>query len=165
MPEPFPIIDVAAQNATAMEAMGSKPKSWFHGEDDRDWLFKESRSGTGEDWAEKIAAELASTLGIPHAVIELATWSGRRGTISPSFVSPDSQLVHGNEILVQLEPSYPVAARSSTQLHRIPQHTVELVLAANGNRFVEPPLDSSLPPEIRTGRDTLVGYFLLGRVW
>ena len=161
MPEPFPIIDVAAQSATAIEAMGSKPKFWFRRQDNREWLFKESRRGTGEDWAEKIAAELASTLGVPHAVVELATWSGRRGTVSPKFVSHDSQLVHGNEILVQIEPAYPGAARGSTRLHKIPQHTVELVLAVNGKSFVEPPIDSSLPAEIRTGRDTLVGYLLL----
>jgi hypothetical protein len=52
--------------------MGSKRKFWFRDEHDRAWLFKYARSGSGEDWAEKIAAELAAALGLPCAYAELA---------------------------------------------------------------------------------------------
>ena len=44
--------------------MGSKPKVWFqlNGEN---WLFKEAREATGEDWAEKVVAEVAREIAIP----------------------------------------------------------------------------------------------------
>ena len=35
-----------------------------------------SEADSGEHWAEKIAAEVASLLGVPHAKVELATFRG-----------------------------------------------------------------------------------------
>jgi len=41
----------------------------------------------GEDWAEKVAAELCELLGLPYAAYELAsTWQGNRGVVSPNFL-------------------------------------------------------------------------------
>lgn len=80
--------------------MGTKEKFWYRDpDDDVDWLFKHPRENTGEHWAEKIAAEVAELLGVPHATVELAEFEGRRGSASRSFVSDDYELWHGNQIM------------------------------------------------------------------
>jgi hypothetical protein len=87
--------------------MGSKPKFWFRG-GGRRWLFKEAREGTGEDWAEKVVAEVARVAGISAATVELAESNGRRGCASLSFADPDTgeTLIHGNEILAGMVLGY-----------------------------------------------------------
>lgn len=54
----------------------------------------------GEDWAEKIACELAELLDLPHAKYELATYHGKGG-ISYNFISDNNgeYLILGNELL------------------------------------------------------------------
>ncbi len=89
-----------------VEQLGSKPKFWFkhHGEN---WLFKEARENTGEDWAEKVASEIARMLGLPTHHTELAVWEGKRGCAVRSFItSNQSVLVHGNELLGGLITGY-----------------------------------------------------------
>ena len=82
------------------EVMGSKPKFWCKPDDEEGlWLFKFPQAGSGQHWAEKIAAEVAECLGISHAVVELAVCSGRQGSVSKSFTEWQYQLKHGNEIL------------------------------------------------------------------
>jgi hypothetical protein len=99
MPEPFSIVEVTSEMRRDVEQLGSKPKFWFkhHGEN---WLFKEARENTGEDWAEKVASEIAYLLGMPTHHTELAVWEGKRGCAVKSFLPSDqSVLVHGNELL------------------------------------------------------------------
>lgn len=58
------------------EPIGSKAKEWLRGPQDRRWLFKDvrgqdrERRPEGEDWAEKVVAELAHILAIPAAQVE-----------------------------------------------------------------------------------------------
>lgn len=65
----------------------------------------------GEHWAEKIAAEIAAVLGIPHATVELAQEQGSHvpGVISRDITAdvPHGELIHGNDLLVEIEASYP----------------------------------------------------------
>jgi len=106
MLERFPILEVASAMRSDVEQLGSKPKFWFkhHGEN---WLFKEARVNTGEDWAEKVASEIARVLGLPTHHTELAVWEGKRGCAVKSFlVSDQSVLVHGNELLGGLITGY-----------------------------------------------------------
>jgi hypothetical protein len=98
MPEPFPILEVDPASRSDVEQLGSKPKFWFK-RDGVNWLFKEARENTGEDWAEKVASEIARLLGLPTHDAELALWQGRRGCAVKSFLAPDSVLIHGNELL------------------------------------------------------------------
>lgn len=94
----FPILSVDPASLVGDEQLGSKDKFWFaRGEEF--WLFKFAREHTGEDWAEKVAAEIAGAVQISAARVELAEYRGRRGCASLSFVGPDESLVHGNEIL------------------------------------------------------------------
>lgn len=106
MPDLFPILEVTSEMRSDVEQLGSKPKFWFkyNGEN---WLFKEARANTGEDWAEKIASEIAHLLGLPTHHAELAVWEGKRGCAVKSFLpSNQSILVHGNELLGGLITGY-----------------------------------------------------------
>ena len=107
MLEPYPVIEVSSEWALDDEDMGTKRKFWYErGSPDAKWLFKFPRPETGEHWAEKIAAEIASLLGIPHAPVELATCEGRRGSICESFVRNEQVLNHGNELLPDVVSNY-----------------------------------------------------------
>lgn len=88
--------------------MGTKSKFWFRpSETTPRWLFKYPQPGTGQHWAEKIAAEIAGCLGIPHAVVELAEFEGERGSVSRSFSVGGRTLLHGNEALARTIPYDP----------------------------------------------------------
>lgn len=98
----YEVFDLTSPAPELFEPMGTKAKFWFRMKDDkRPWLFKYPREGTGEAWAEKVAAEIAEVLGICHAQVELATYAGRQGTITRSFVDRKRgfDLVHGSEVL------------------------------------------------------------------
>lgn len=159
MSDEFPIVVVTqeAYEFSQDEAMGSKYKFWFDHEDLGRCLYKQARQNTGEDWAEKIAAELCELLGLPHARYELATtWEGGYGTVSPSFVSEGGTLVHGNEILAPIVPNYP-----QSESRGVSQHTIDIVLKAIGDDCVNLPIGWTLPVGIQTAVDTFVGYLLL----
>ena len=96
---PFSILQVTLDDTIRDEQLGSKPKFWFS-QDGHRWLFKEARPNTGEDWAEKLGAEIAHRVGISVANVELAASGERRGCASQNFLMPDVEdLIHGNEIL------------------------------------------------------------------
>lgn len=103
----YPIIHVESAQIIDDEQLGSKTKFWFERNDEK-WLFKEARviqhpTGdvvTGEDWTEKVAAEIAQVIGFRAAKVELAYYQGRRGSASLSFITDHNlHLEHGNEIL------------------------------------------------------------------
>jgi hypothetical protein len=154
----YPIIEVPADAAEVIEAMGTKRKFWFHREDGM-WLFKLTRTDTGEDWAEKIAEELCLLLGLPHAHYDLALWIGKPGVISPSFVGAKERLVPGNELLFELDPGYPKQAAGART--RVPQHTLDAIAAVLNDRAIRLPTGGALPAEARTAWDLFAGYLLL----
>jgi HipA-like C-terminal domain len=121
-----PIISIPADAREDTEQLGSKPKFWVLLGDER-WLFKEARPATGEDWAEKVAAEIAKAIGIRSAAVELAEYQGRRGCISRNFVDVKSgqALVHGNEVLARQVTGYDKA-----KVFRQSDHTLENIQAA-----------------------------------
>ena len=98
----YQIISVVPDQFADIEQLGSKDKFWFWLDDEK-WIFKEAQViltsqgdvPTGEDWAEKIAAEIAELLGIPAARVELA----EAGVGVVNFTSPVQQLMHSNEVL------------------------------------------------------------------
>ena len=101
MPETYPIVQVRKEWVLEQEVMGSKEKSWYLPEGQTTkWLFKYPREDTGEHWAEKVAAEVAGWLEIPHGRVELAVYEGKRGSVTETFVSDGQELVHGNQVLV-----------------------------------------------------------------
>jgi HipA-like protein len=94
----FSILQVDPDNLVGDEQLGSKSKFWFSYENAL-WLFKQARENTGEDWAEKVASEIAKRVGVEAAKVELARYLDHRGSASLSFVAKEENLVHGNEIL------------------------------------------------------------------
>lgn len=97
----YEILEVDPASIEDIEQLGSKPKFWFYRGTER-WLFKEARANTGEDWAEKAAAEIAPLCGVKAARVELAVARGKRGSATLNFVDSNAGevLVHGNELLV-----------------------------------------------------------------
>lgn len=147
---PYDIVSVDPSAEREHEQMGSKAKFWFRVDDEK-WLFKHRRDGTGEDWSEKIAAEVAALLGLPHARVELAEYKGGRGSICLDFAG-SSDLIHGNELLWQMDASYPVE-----QFRRVTAHTVENVLCVLSNQNLEPPAGTAQRLGM-TAAQVFVGY-------
>lgn len=149
MPE-FPVLEVQPEEVISDEAMGSKTKFWFR-KDQRRWLFKEARGGTGEDWAEKIAAEVARHLGLSAATVELAVYEGRLGCASLTFADRErgDVLTHGNEILAGMVLGYD----RQKKFHQS-DHTFDNVVAAIRKMF---PVDEAC----RVNLTSLAGYLVL----
>lgn len=107
----FPIFDVSASVADRPETLGSKEKLWLTpqtglGLGDELHLFKIGRIGTGENWAEKTACEIAKLLGLPCADYHLATCRGVQGVISPRFLAPGAPLYLGNTVFSNVDKRY-----------------------------------------------------------
>ena len=155
----FPIIDVTAWEQLNKEQMGTKPKFWCLDQSGTEFLFKESRSHAGEHWSEKVAAEIAGALGLPHAEIELAICAGKNGTLSKNFQSPTepSSLNHGNELLFEHDPAYPKEAPN----FRLAQHTLDRIVAGLRRSGAVLPNGFTFPQNVRTACDLFVGYLLL----
>lgn len=101
----YPIVKLDPSWVCADEAMGSKDKKWFRLPEGERWLFKYPRTNygipTGEHWAEKIAAEIAELINIPHAKVEFASFDGNIGSFTQRFpeLIPEVELIHGNDLL------------------------------------------------------------------
>ena len=136
----FPIVGIPADAREDTEQLGSKPKFWVL-LDGRRWLFKEARPGTGEDWAEKAAAEVARVIGVRAETVELAEYAGRRGCISLNFVDVKAgqALVHGNEIL-----SMRVTGYDKSKTFRQSDHTLANIEAAIRGLFGPAQADGAL---------------------
>jgi hypothetical protein len=152
----YQIIDVPDHVANLPEQTGTKPKFWFQGENSINYLFKEGRPGTGDDWSEKVASELCDLLGLPHAVYDLAVWRGKRGVVCPIFVPEGGRLVLGNELLAKVHSEYP-----EKQFFHVRQHTLRRVLAIVRNERIRVPLGWDMQPGITSAIDVFVGYLML----
>jgi len=154
----YPIFKILfnTNNTIGIEQLGTKEKFWFYDENDhRIKLFKIGRPGTGENWAEKAAYELAKLLGLPCAEYEFGICDGKEGVISPLFVPEGGRLIHGNEILAKvIGEEYP-----KNKFYRVREHKLLTVLAI----IKATPL---LPPSfekdklIRKSLDIFAGYLL-----
>ncbi len=130
----YPILHVLPGDVVGDEQLGTKTKFWFERDGAR-WLFKEAREiiggmTSGEDWSEKVAAEIAVLLKVPAARVELAEYQGRPGCASKNFTSPSQQLMHGNEILAGQIEGYDRGKR-----FRQSGHTLENIIKAVRGMF------------------------------
>jgi hypothetical protein len=154
----FQVIIVTQENfeLSENEPLGSKSKFWFDHDELGRCLYKQARLDIGEDWAEKVAAELCELLG-PHAVYELAeTWEGNRGVVSTYFLKEGETLVHGNELLTPIVPNYPMRGT-----YGVSQHTIDIVLRIIEDESLNLPLGWTAPSSIQTAVEVFVGYLLL----
>ena len=161
MTEQFQIFVVDPDVYNEQESLGTKEKFWFSHEQLGRCLYKKSRSNiAGEDWSEKIAAELCRLLKLPHAEYELATCNDEYGIISRSFLPENGNLVLGNEILVEIYPDYPEDTRD------LSQHTVNIIFSTFNWLEIEyseifMPLGCEILENISKAEHVFLGYLLV----
>jgi hypothetical protein len=152
----FPLLAIEDAAPELTEQLGTKPKFWLRIGEQR-YLFKIGRPGTGENWAEKIAAELCTLLGLPHASYDFAVWKQQKGVLSPAFVPKGGRLVLGNELLAEIHTGYP-----AHELRQVRDHTLGRIHALLSHHEVRLPMDWGPPPvPIGIAFDVFVGYLLL----
>ena len=131
MSDKFQIFTIEPNSRADSEPLGSKPKFWVY-RDDGLWLFKFARENTGEDWAEKVAAEIAYALALDAPRVELAKFGGEYGCICKSFIERENgeSLIHGNEVLSGHMQGY-----DKEKIRRQCSHTVKNILDALSSVF------------------------------
>lgn len=114
----FPVLSIDSWTLKETESSGGSEHDWFESPERSVWLFKPRTEQTGwsqgEDWAEKIATEVAVRLGVPVARVELAVRGGRAGTVSLRLRPPGWELQHGALLLAGLLPDYVPRSRERT---------------------------------------------------
>jgi hypothetical protein len=139
-----------------LEQLGTKEKYWLRINGERH-LLKIGRPGTGENWAEKIAAELAELIHLPHAHYELAIWKKHKGVLSPLIMPEDGRLILGNELLSKIYTGYP-----RREVRHVRDHTLGRIHALLTHQAIGLPPDWQPPSNaIHTAYDLFLGYLLL----
>lgn len=159
----FSIVDVPVDVDREDEQVGSKAKFWYQ-RDGLRHMFKLGTLNTGDPWGEKVAEQIAATVSIPHAKVELATCAAPdlahpSGIVSPTFLSNKSDsLILGNEMLFAQNRAYP-----HDQGGRLSAHTLAAVFDVLENNNVLPPLGWG-GASMRSGAEVFVGYLMLDAV-
>ena len=128
--------------AREMENRGSRRKYWVRGQDcETDWLLKFPRPGTGEHWAEKVAAEIGGLIGVSTARVELARVGDDLATVCQSFVTGDDALddddgsvttwFHGSEFLDLVIAEYDILNVRPNRQHNV-KNIISCVLELTG---------------------------------
>jgi hypothetical protein len=153
----FPVLEVPDDAGDLIEQLGTKQKFWYFDPIRGPSLYKLGRPGTGEDWAEKIASEVAGLLTLPHATYDLAIWRGRHGVSTPTFRPAQGRLVFGNELLVRA----PVAEfeRGAGNLRQ--HHTIPRVFRLLSAPALRTPLGWDADPGNLSAAEVFVGYLML----
>lgn len=171
----FDVIEVPPDAPDTLEHVGSKRKFWYtpsFAEAEEEWLFKAARQDTGEDWAEKVAAELCALISLPHATYELATWPEEKngestewdGVVTRRIEGENERLMLGNEVLAGHINRYPEAEGNDYNVN--PKYTLDLTLDVLGDDELNVQLDPdwSLPKEVTTVPEAFLGFLLID-VW
>lgn len=162
----YPIIDISNQDIDDFEQMGTKSKFWYtDSKTGKEYLFKsihtEDGQGKpierrGEDWAEKVACELAEALGIPHAHYDLANYKGQRGIRSKKFTHDGDNMFFGNHLIEHVANRINVPLETGQRSQKVDR--VAVILA----RLIGNPPKGWVPTKnIKTTFDVFIGYLLL----
>lgn len=140
-----------------LEQLGTKEKFWFYDADGNEKrLCKIGRPGTGENWAEKVAFELAKMLGVPCAEYHLAMWRGRQAVVSIPFLGENERLIHGNEILGSIDKSY-----DTKDAFKLRQYRLRTVIALFQHRLKEVRLPKDYnDPDIQEPVELFILYLM-----
>lgn len=156
----FPITDASSWQFASTETLGSKEKGWVFAPNGDLWLWKSARNDAGDDWAEKLAEQLADLIHLPHAEVSLATRGGARGVLVRDFrVHQNKQVgafTPGNELLWKANQSYPKSGR-----RRIAEYTVRASIDALVQVNAGPPITGVQWNEALAPSSTFLGYLLL----
>jgi hypothetical protein len=154
MTDRFEVLTVDDWAAVEAESAGGDEKVWLEQPGGTRWLFKPRTEhdnwAQGEDWAEKLAAEIARRLGVPAAHVELAVRGGRRGSISRNLVSPGWELQPGALLISEVVPDYEPRSRTRAG------HSLDSI--ASVLEGVSPP--AGAPPHC-TAFEVFSGFLLL----
>ena len=107
----FTVVDVSDWEVDADEPAGQDEKQWLiEPTTGEKWLFKPpvEKNGfrQGEDWSEKVSAQLAQLLSVPCAEVELAERHSRRGSISRNLRPEGWEMQSGSLLLSATIPGY-----------------------------------------------------------
>jgi hypothetical protein len=169
MENPFCVVEVDPSRLKKTEQVGSKEKFWFYrgeGDAEEEWMCKLSRHHAGEDWSEKIAEQLCSLLGLPHAQYELGTYKTdkqhRRAIVTRRLDREGERLVLGEELLVDHVHRYQPAPEER-DYYINPEYTVSIVhqVLIDESLDVRMPGASPLPEGVDTPFGVFVGYLML----
>jgi hypothetical protein len=151
---PFQVLNLDNAPREIIEQLGTKQKFWTTIPELGRCLCKTARPGTGEDWSEVVAAEIASLMGLPHARYFLGDSDGEPVVVTPSFLQgPQSTLILGNALLMQVDPTYNVGAVR----YRQNTHTVDLVVTLLEDSEIGIPRDCPASDALLTAADVFVG--------
>jgi len=151
----YPIIEIGDHEPDMPEQQGNKTKYWLQ-RDSTGFLLKIGRPNTGENWAEKVACELAELLGLSHAYYDFAVWKQQKGVVTKMIVPKDGRLVMGNELLSTAYNTYPTEQR-----YKVRDHTLGRIVALLSDQSIFLPLDWKPPNnKIRNALDVFLGYLL-----
>ena len=159
--ERYPVWDVSSWTVAGEEAAGGEEKAWLAEPGTGHlWLFTpvtthDWRSDQGEDWAERVVAEVATQLGLPCARVELAEREGRRGSLSQNLCPPGWELHHGSVVLAEVVPGYRQGALNPRGR---PGHSVPNIQRALSGLQVPPGTDV---PSDFDAFDVFAGYLML----
>jgi hypothetical protein len=157
MPEKYTIYDISAGYIFKdYEQLGTKEKHWVIDAQGKKFLFKLGRPGTGENWAEVVACNIAKELGLPHANYFLAVENGKFGSLSNSFVPDDGRLIHGNELLFDVSVDAEVRRKKASMKNHL-LSSVRAVTKILNNK----PTSWNSINGIKTAEDVFCGYLML----
>lgn len=140
MPD-FPVLDASDWEVVGEEPGGETAKEWLRSPiDKRLWLsksvtLKELPTGDiyrrGQDWAEKLSAEIAILLGVPAARVELGVRHGLPGLLSEDLKDDTSALIEASDFLIELDGDYEQWTESNKIRNRVGHNlaNIEALLA------------------------------------
>lgn len=129
----YPVVNVSDWPADSDEELGARNKLWVSStpsEEVPGALWKEGRPGDkvtearADLWAEKIAAGVASLIGVPAARVDLAQRGGVCGVLSWRM---KGTLTHGNQLLSVIHPDYQAQSKGRIAGYDLP--SIERALA------------------------------------
>lgn len=148
MKDLYPIIKIESKDE--IEQLGTKEKYWVYDAQTKEKkLFKIGRENTGENWSEVVAYEIGKHIGMEVAKYEFAFYNSKQGTISTNFVQNDERLIHGNELLVKIDKSYP-----SDRFYKVREYKLDTVLS------LLKILERAENIEIQNALDNFIGYIV-----
>lgn len=162
-------VEASSWAEVQVEASGSTSATWlFEPESERSWLHKhtvipDTGIEQGEDWAEAIATQVALQLGVPCAMVRLASRSGRDGSLSLNLRPRGYSFWLGNQWLVDRAPGYVPQSEGVKEVDpdrpgvRRPGHTLENFRLA----LEETSAPQSFAGPTQTGFDVLAGFLIL----
>jgi hypothetical protein len=155
----YTLEQVPTDAAETSEQLGTKYKFWYRDKVQQLILFKEGRPGTGENWAEKVASELAKLIGMPHVEYQLASYQDKIGVICKTLIEPGEVLVHGNELLTTFSTDY---AEKCEKAYMRREHTISRVLSylRASTALVGAPSQFVQTAELYSALDVFIGYVM-----